>query len=112
MQKEGAHPFAPRGDVKIGLAELEVSKPTYHRRVILGWCCFSVVGRGWLWAMPTFVLVAWPARVPEACDHGTVIVAAVHGAFRSHLDVVEGRTKKPGKEVGNDLRSWWPGRAR
>jgi len=21
-----------------------------------------------------------------ACDHGTVIVAAVHGAFRSHLD--------------------------
>ena len=35
----------------------------------------------------------------RACDHGAAIVAAVHGAFRPHLDVVEGRAKRPSEEV-------------
>jgi hypothetical protein len=46
MEKEGAHPVAPRGGVRIERAELAVAKPTGHGRVILSCCCFLLVGFG------------------------------------------------------------------
>src|SRR6267154_4742060 len=61
-KKKVPHPFAPRGGVRIGHAEIAVSKPTCHCRVILSWCCFLLVGPGWLCRCR---LLYWSHSLPE-----------------------------------------------